>query len=326
MKCKAINHQRFLFAPRSYAGLLVALKQRGISLIEVMVAMAIMLIVLAAIVVTVSSTSLNSSVQQNLSRMMENGQLALNIISKNIRNAGFEELISVPSPVENRDRVFGQYLQGCDNATISADTDALPAWGASCISGGESDAIAVRYQGKQLHSLPALDSGSISDNDLKAVDCLGAEISASSAEIDRGDSKKITVVDNRFYVANNALVCRGNGGSGSTLALVENIESMKLWYGISRLERDNSGFMRITGQTEQYLTASEVKSHFASADDGWRRVTSVRICIIVRSSNPVPAPTHDYTNCNGKLITPKDNYLRQAMFTTVEVSNVAAGF
>ena len=302
---------------------LLKLHQKGMTLIEIMVAVTIMLVVLSAILYSVASSVATGSMQQNLSRMMENGQLALNILARNIRNSGYQELIAAPNPVQDRDR-FGQYLLGCSASSISTSTSALPGWGASCSGTNANDAIAMRFQGGQLDQLPNLTSGTTSTGSL---DCAGQSVSGSSNEMDRGDGENMTIIDNRFYIHNNTLTCWGNG-SNSALPLVQNIEEMKLWYGVSDKLLDSSGFPTLEGVTKRYMTAAELNSTYSTETDEerWNRVTAIRICIVVRSADKVGAESYDYKNCSGATVPGNgDQYLRRAMFTTVEISNVASG-
>lgn len=301
--------------------------QKGITLIEIMIAMGVMLIVLSAILYAVASSTATGLMQQNLSRMMENGQLALNILARSIRNAGYQELIAAPNPLLDRGH-FGQYLLGCSNSSISSDRTGLPNWGASCSGTNTSDAIAMRFQGGQLNQLPGLTSGTTS---IDALDCAGQLVARSiggiSNEINRGDGNNITIVDNRFYINNNTLTCLGNG-SNSALPLVQNIEEMKFWYGVSDRVVDSGGFTTLQGFTKRYMTANELNTTYSteSNEERWSRVTAVRICIVVRSANRVGAESYDYKDCSGNIRPGNgDQHLRRAMFTTIEISNVAAG-
>lgn len=297
-----------------------SLKHKGITLIEIMVAMAIMLIVLSAILLNVSSSTRSGAMQQNISNMMENGQMALNVLTRSIRNAGFQDFIKVPTPIEDRER-FGQYIQGCSNGSFSGVVSTAPEWAAStCIAGGSSDAIAVRFQGGQLQELPG-NNGLVN---LLSADCSGQPVIGADSKFNRGDGTDITIVDNRFFISDNELRCWGNGGK-TALGLVENIEAMRLWYGVSDRVKDTSGAETLAAQTARYMTASDIDNKYGAEEDRWNRVTAVRVCVLVRSANKVSSPSYTYTDCSGEEKTPTDGFLRRAMFTTIEVANVATG-
>jgi len=313
-------------------------KQKGMTIIEIMVAMVIMLIVLAAILLNVSSSTKSGRLQQSLSQMMEDGQIALNTIARGVRNAGYEEFTEVPDPLKDRPRLRNSvtsldspYLLGCQGANVSTTVSSSVAdWGATCAAASASDSIALRYQGGQLQQIPV---GSVSATDLDPRDCSGAEVTGSANELTRTDGSKIMIVDNRFYINNNTLMCWGNGSNAAT-ELVSNIQQMKLWYGVAARVRDSGGFVTTAKVTSGYMTAQTLVSNFPAETisgtegyDRWNRVTSVRVCVLVRSREPVSAPNLSFTDCDGVAQPdPGDGYLRRAMFTTVEIPNVGAGF
>ena len=304
--------------------------QRGVSLIEILVALAISGAVLAGVLLSVASAARSSASQTEQSAMVENGQYALNLLSKHIRNAGYESIKAVDKiPVKDRPR-FGAYILGCKSGTITATTVALPDWGATCNSDdGDNDAIAVRYQGGQLTTLPnsaenVTDIGASAN--LQALDCSGKVVTATTMG---GDGNPIAIVDNRFFVNdNNELVCIGNGTGAGSEPMVQNIEQLRITYGVTKRELNAAGIAILENQTVQYMSAGYLESSAAPGENPWERVTSVRICVVARSPNPVPSlPTHDFMNCNGVLQTPPaDGFARKALFTVVEIPNVGPGF
>lgn len=296
-------------------------KQQGVSLIEIMIGMVIATTALAAVLLSVAATARSSLIQNAQSAMMENGQFALNLLSKNIRNAGYESLTHVEAPVVERSR-FGDYIMGCDSGVFDGTTATLPSWGATCKSSGNNDAVAVRYQGGVLTILPG-QNDSVDASIYQDVDCAGKTVTDT---IQRVDGENITIVDNRFYLNDkDELVCWGNGG-GAAWSIAQNIEQLHLSYGVSDLVSNSSGFDTLLGQTARYMSATELTSQYSADVDPWRRVASVRICILVRSSQPIAlAPSYEYTDCNGATQTSGDSHLRRALFTTVEVANVGSG-
>ena len=305
--------------------------QHGVSLVEIMVALAISGIVLAAVLLSVASAARSSAAQTEQSAMVENGQYALNLLSKYIRNAGYESLTAVDTNHAVKDRKrFGRYILGCESGIVGDTAVALPDWGAACNADDSgNDAIAVRYQGGQLTMLPnntenVTDSGA--NVNFQALDCSGRIVAATTPG---GDGNDITIVDNRFYVNNNNLVCLGNGVGAAPTPIVQNIEQLKITYGVTNRVPNKAGIEVLGNRTVQYMNADYLESSAAPGENPWERVTSVRICVVVRSPNPVPSlPTLSYMNCNGVLQTPPpaDEFARKALFTVVEIPNVGPGF
>ena len=303
--------------------------QRGVSLVEIMVALAISGIVLAAVLLSVASAARSSAAQTEQSAMVENGQYALNLLSRHIRNAGYESIKAVDkSPVKDRVR-FGAYILGCESGIFNNATVALPDWGAACSASGSNDAIAVRYQGGQLTMLPNNAenvTGIGAGANFQALDCSGKAVTATTIG---GDGNPITIVDNRFFINNNnELVCIGNGTGAGSEPMVQNIEQLRITYGVTNRLPNSAGIATLGNKTVQYMSAGYLESSAAPGENPWERVTSVRICVVVRSPNPVPSlPSHDYMNCNGVLQTPlADGFTRKALFTVVEIPNVGPGF
>lgn len=283
-------------------------------------------IVLAAILLNVATTARSSVLQSQQSAMIENGQFALSLLGKNIRNAGYESLTRVESPVIDRKR-FGKYILGCESGIISDTASTLPAWGAQCQNSGNNDAIAVRYQGGLLTMLPK-DGDSVDSSIYQAVDCAGKAVTDT---VKRSDGEDIFIVDNRFYISSDdELVCWGNGDA-TARPVAQNIEKLQLSYGVSDRVVNNSGFTLLAGQTTRYMTATELVNKYGISGEGeadpWERVTSVRVCVQVKSSEPIfSASSYDYTDCDGNIQTSSDSHIRRALFTTVDVSNIGLGF
>lgn len=304
----------------------------GLTLVELIVAMAIMLLVLSAILVSVASSSKATSFQRNYSQLMDNGQTALNVLASNIRNAGFQEMLEVPLGGRTR---FGQYLIGCEHG-ISNSFGSVNEWSAACNDGlnnsnNTANSLGVRFQGgAQFESAPGKTSGSIS---LSVQDCTGNAVTGTNNEYDRGDGEFITIVDNRFYLKESAnpngisefnLVCSGNGKNGEVV-LVSGIEQMRFWYGVSDRDTQNASPNVVVPQVKQYMTISDFNQKYqAEGNSRWDRVTAIRVCVVAQSSQGIVPPGAQYVDCDGNT---KDmgNILRKAMYTTVDIPNAGYG-
>jgi len=136
------------------------------------------------------------------------------------------------------------------------------------------------------------------------------------------------VADNRFYIGTTtaivspSLYCKGNGGGATAQPLVENVEDLQFLYGTV-----STGTTATTATVAGYLRADEVASLATTpADDPtrWGKVMSVRVCIVVRSENPVvtDAASAQYLKCDGTVDTSQtDLRLRRAYATTVVLRN-----
>jgi len=317
----------------------------GFSLIELLVSMAIGLVIMIAVMSAYLGSSGAGRMAEAQSRMNEDAQAALNILSQHIRMAGNNP--DQPNRVDNanpalsslRNPVYGATslvmpgggttsnysLRGCDG-TFSDITTASSLDTLTCVGGGTStvpDSIAVSYEADQFNTIAA---GGIPS------DCLGNSLPVTTATVSTivgGTSTSAnvtyTVADNRFYIGTSGVIvaptlyCKGLGGTAQPL--VENVESMQFQYGTVSTATPGP-----TGPVAGYLHATEVigLATLPNEYDRWAKVSTVRICVVVRSEAPVApdAASAQYLNCFGTLVTnPPDLRLRRAYTTTVVLRN-----
>jgi len=289
--------------------------------------------------------------------MNEDGQAALAILSQQLRMTGNNPRQRNRTEESGRNPIYlptptftlptptftfsaGTYtlanfrIRGCDGtfANVTSTTATIDSLDVStCVSGTSStpaDSIAINYEADRYNTIPT--TGVI------PTDCLGnglTQISATLPTVTTTVPTTITstavyyIAENRFYIGTStailspSLYCKGNGGSGTQQPLVENIEDMQFLYGtvVSTAVTTSTATTPIIAPVAGYLRADQV---VAQAD--WNKVTAVRICVIVRSENPVVSDTAsaNYYKCDGTLDTTKtDHRLRHAYSTTVSLRN-----
>lgn len=327
----------------------------GFSLIELMVSMAIGLLMVGAALTAYVSSSGASKMAEAQSRMNEDAQAALSILSQQIKVAGNnpfqpEYTYAQPSkPVYDSNPDYGTSslsfaIQGCDSLFSNITTESNPDNLTCGLTGGLPNSIAISYEADKYNTIPS------SSASIVPTDCLGnglplktahnfpevtaaalligpIAVSAASAASAPTELKDVTyyVADNRFYIAPSAntpsLYCKGNGISSTTGPLVENIENLQLTYGT---EIPSALLDPYFG----YLTAIEVTGNsttISDRSDKWEKVKTVRICIVVRSETTFLVSDNasaSYTQCDGTLNTAQtDRRLRRAYSTTVALRN-----
>ncbi len=281
--------------------------EHGYTLVEIMVSLLIGAMLIGAVISVVIGSGLTGRRQDSQSQLAEDGQIAINLLASQLRMAGHWIPASPMPSLEPEVPV----LFGCQNgfagiAAAFADLD--------CATGTGNDAIAIRYA-------PTNMSATVVN------DCLGAQVTAPW-------------VDNRYYIGttngNPALMCRGNGGTGNATpqALIPNVESMQLRYGVADVNAPPPPGLPViydrpsySGQTTQYLRASELTDNCSSAlsaVESWCSVTSVRICLIMRSADTTAETGFTYTDCDGEEVTSDDRRIRRAVTTTISLRNRTA--
>lgn len=325
----------------------------GFSLIELMVSLTIGLVIVIASISAYLGAADSGKIADVQSRMNEDAQAALTILSQQIRMAGNNPVhpnradAFSKNPVYDSTFVGGSItsygtntfvttytlsnfsIRGCDGnfnniKTVGGSLDTLDA--STCVSGTSTvpDSVAVSYEADLFNTIKS------DTSPIKPTDCLGNKLTDIAVTFPSGTETNPTfyVADNRFYIGTSttilspSLYCKGNGGSGTTQPLVENVEDMQFMYGTVSTTTPST-----TATIAGYLTAAEVAALATTpADDStrWGKVLSVRICIVVRSENPVVSnsASGQYYKCDGTLDTSKtDLRLRRAYSTTVVLRN-----
>lgn len=306
----------------------------GFSLVELMIAITIGMAIIGAALTAFLSASTAGRASNAQSRMNEDAQAALDILSQQIRMAGNNPkqpgytLAAPRNPITNT-----VSLRGCGSTftnikPVGPTPAATNVAALSCPAGASAHSIAVSYEADQYNTIPT--AGGV------PTDCIGKSLPAQTASVNQITSPTTTApsnvtfyeADNRFYIdtsaniTNTSLYCYGNGAGSTPQPLVDNIEHLEFTYGTSPAA---SGDGTIAG----YLTASSIETDntvvaLATAAERWSRVVAVRICVVARSEQPVApdAASAQYLKCDGTLETnPPDLRLRRAYYTVVSLRN-----
>ncbi len=304
-------------------------RQAGLTLIELLVSLAIGLVIMVAIVSAYVGAAGSSRVAESYSRMNEDAQAALTILSQHLRMAGNNPKQNSYAVATPRNPAFGTgtfALRGCDgnfsNLTSATDIASL-----TCSTTSGVDSIAVAYEADRYNTVP--------DSTGTPTDCLGQALPTSTGTVNAWNGTAVaatsvtfSIADNRFYVGTStaittpSLFCKGNGGS-SPQPLVENVEDMQFIYGVA--PSTASSTLTVAG----YLTATQVITQTdlaALTSDAlrWDKVATVRVCVLIRSENAVApdASSARYVQCDGTINeSPPDLRLRRAYSTTVVLRN-----
>jgi type IV pilus assembly protein PilW len=321
-------------------------RQAGLTLVELMVALALGLLVAAACVAALiiarqGFTSVDSSAQ-----LRENSRFAANLIERIGIQAGFENRVGGNNTdwklfcATSACGVAGDMnpgIRGYDNAYILNAT-ALPgglahgdrttkcaATDTSCTNG--SDVLMVRYWG---------------DGRVGGATGDGSMINCAGMAEQEGAVPAYSV----FHVVRSAsgepvLSCSYRNPATSaweTVPLVEGVESMQLLYGVDNVTANAAPPPEDTGTdsvADLYLRASqlEVAGNAAATADNWRRVRTVRVGLLVRggAGSAVERASRTYnvlgdafvnaSDIGSALAVAADGRLRQNVVFTVHMRN-----
>lgn len=266
-----------------------------------MVAIALGLLLLAAVAAVFVGANQSTRLAIGLAGSEEAGQIALTLIGRSVRRAGYTEIVGTGTESLARNALWdGQRIGGCTGAraTLSASTATTPQarrdffLSLTCPAPGAAsapDTLAVWYQADNVAG-PA--QGAMRD-------CLGNQVAGTggvlvaSNEAFGGAALSIPLVRNVYYVQNGRLMCEGSGSPGQPQALLENIVDFKVFYGFD----DTSYNAEVAGRLEGSLyrpaastlrTAEWINDQplTLSQESAWQFVNSVYVCILTRTSEP----------------------------------------
>ena len=317
-------------------------RQRGVSLLELMIGLAIGLVVVAVITSFFGPASDHRRNLENTGQMFDNATFAAELLSDEIRAAGF--FGELPTTT-----VTWQAASPCATTLAALGWSSAPPTAPLPLVGiGAAEAtpgcISDRRAGTSMLTLRRVDFAPVAVAGLPAgihlqVSNCGTDptnkpfvVGASAAAMDLRLRNCTDVAPARRVLVRTYFVeCPGACGAGTVprltraeltpagtielTPLVDGIENLQFEYGF---DTDNDGL------PDAYRTG--LSGTVGAADNDWSNVVAVRLYLIARSQNPVvghvDAMTFDL-GLNGALPAAGDGFKRHIHTTLVRVMNVA---
>ena len=237
-------------------------RQSGMTLIEIMVALVISLFLLAGLLQMFIATRQSARVQENLSRVQENGRFGIEYINRVIRQAGYRSKTTI-------------IMKG---KTFKQEFDVNQADGSNDDGYNASDILITRFEGE--------DAGQG-----EVRNCLNEVIISPAISTDI-----LSINDS------NNLQCQSGG---TTQPILENVEDMQILYG-ERKDGTASGNVA-------YVPASDIGN--------WDNVFSIRVSLVLKTTEDLLTDTPQPYEINGVETTPPDRRLYRVFTTTVALRN-----
>lgn len=281
------------------------IRQSGLTLIEIMVALLIGAFLLAGVIQIFIVNKQTYRVQENLSRMQENGRFALDYLNRYVRLAGYVTTESL-NDIRYKDLTRNSQTGESDNSSL---TSAIFSNSSNRAVGGTdsdglnlSDSITVRFQADPSYN--------------PVSDCLGNAVDSPNGDV---------IVESRFFLQADAsngnqptLYCdpihytNSSDVDPTEQPVISGIENMQIRYCVPVDSNDtNIGCV---------LAGNDVSD--------WNQVQSVRVSLLLRSvdDNLIAQPQPYQFDVNGdgvnETITPTDKRLRRVFTTTIAVRNL----
>lgn len=316
--------------------------ERGLTLLELMISIAIGLALIAGLLTVLASTSGNSKTNERTSELMTNGRFALDSLRHELRQAGFRGYTwaepTVPSP-----SAFGTLTNECLETGASATTfvsnlrqgiwgsDNSNPFSANCIPSASyrstgsvgSDVLVIRGVADTATATADLQANTIYFRSSYAV----GQLFRGTVEPTFGTSQtpianfaeKIYVyyispfttssTENPQIPALYRVALQSNGAMTREL-VASGIEEFQVQYGVLTTAPDTRYYDTLTGSSVNTLSSD------------WDSVNSVRIWLLARNETSEPGymNTSSYLLGN-KTVTVNDNYRRQVFETVVQLRN-----
>ncbi len=278
-----MNHSSRGFESRSF--------QRGMTMIELLVALVISLIIVLAAVASLTVARRGFNTVDAASQLRDNGRFAADLIQRiGVQTGQLDTYFATsgcnPSmrdcpPQADSIALVTPNVLGVDNAVPSGSD---PVNGSTPRSAGTlgygSDILVLRYQMNRMY--PDNPDSNVVDGTM--IDCQGTTATALPA-IDRNDRLYSVLYVGTGTSGEPALLCYRQTASGPiSQPLVDGVENFQVLYGVDGVTPNSAPVLSTDSVPERYLRASEmvVAGNTVATAANWRRVRSIRIGMVIR--------------------------------------------
>lgn len=329
----------------------VRARQRGLTLVELLVALTIGLLVAIAALTTLVIGRTGFTTVDNTSQLVDRERFAIDIVSRLVSQAGFEDYgaalfasraVHAVRGYDPEPDVFGwndAFYEPLDDLAITtatriADGNRNSKCGTvadtSCRNG--SDILLVRFQG----------SGPLATPDGSIVNCRGEAEPGLTADDLNQRAANVLYVGREAATGEPSLYCayykHATAAWVSGQPLIEGVESMQVLYGTDGVTPNVAPPLYGVGTdtvVDRWLRADQLKvpGNAPATRENWRRVRAVRVGLVLRgppgsaqeaiaSSVSPLGPTYVAGADSGStLALPADSRLRRVSTFTVHIRN-----
>jgi type IV pilus assembly protein PilW len=320
-------------------------RQKGLTLVEMMIAITLSLILTAAVGFLYVGTKQTYRSQESLARLQENARYALEVISRDVRMAGYRGCAGQGKPFANTLNTPTNYawnfaipIQGFESTGTSTWSPALDASITSPLGG--SDVITVRSV--QSDGVPVVAHGSAT-GDLTVNAGSGLEqwevvlaASCTNSAVFQITNVPATTVSHADTGTNPGNVTNNLGAiytSGEVIPI-----STKTYYlrsnpagrpALYRIEADNAAEELVENVAGMQITYGEDTNGdsaidtYRDADDvvDWAKVLSVRVSLLVNTQEDSLTPQPQAYAFDGATVTAPDRRLYKVFTETIGIRN-----
>ena len=333
---------------------------KGFSLIEMMIAMTIGLLIIAALTAVIISSARSSRANDRTSEIQNNGRYALEVLKRDLQHGGFGDLtamVGVPkNPVNiTNDCAVGFAANFPQKIWGSDDVNGL---GAPCIPAANyarGDIFVVRYASttgvpavagalpnaaafvppgipnKTLYLRSAYGVGDITQTTVSTVNVAPAFDHIVQVHVYYICPWSVSAAENPQIPSLRRVVLDNTTGAMVDEPVATGIEDMQVQYGVEESKANGALVYNTDGTptgNARFENANTVDPtagvNSTTAQSKWNAVSSARIWLLARNNgserNDPYVNGTTYTMGN-KVFTPNDPFRRQLYTTTVQLRN-----
>ncbi len=286
-------------------------KNQGFTLVELLLAMALGIFLIAGVSTVYISSKQTYNVRDQTSELDENARVALRALKQHVEHAGYASTTGMVIPNFILPTGTSVTAENCADGSLNIQNTAIIAASTDRVAADGGDTIGLTYMADRQLSSDCTGAALISDptDPAEISQCLPPESANRAASyiynsFEVGSSRTNSIGD-----AIPELRC---GGSLNSIRQpwAEGIENVQFQYGIDSND---------DGAVDNYWNATTV-----DASGAWDNIISVRVGLLVRSVNPVfeRAVAEEFQVLD-QVITTLDRYRRNVYTTTIRLKNVA---
>lgn len=270
--------------------------QRGVTLIELLVALGLSLLVVSIGLAALIFSREGYSAVDHTTQLRDKERFAVDLITRLIVQAGYQDLSSPTSGTRASGGDPEPDVFGWNNAFYDVPADKILSESTKITNGNRptkctvndtsckngSDILVLRYQG-----VSATPGGTVADNSI--INCAGlGEPAALTGDLNDRALSLIHVSRGNDGEPSLSCVYFTATGTGAWISapIIEGVESFQLLYGTDGV---TPGSALVTAQdsiAERWLRADQltVAGNNAATRENWRRVRAVRVGMVLRGS------------------------------------------
>lgn len=262
------------------------LQQRGLTMVELLVALVISLLIALAAIAALTATRQGFSTVDAASQLRDNGRFTSDLIQRLVVQSGFKDVLYASQPATAAEIAanIAPNITGFNNALSSA-SDPLNAYTARTtgVDGYGSDILILRNQLVQLNANSNHADGSM-------IDCNGNSPTGTGSAPSARDERMASILSVAVSTGEPSLMCATVDSAGTistSQPIIRGVENFQVLYGVDGFTTVNTQFTGAQDSVpDRYLRADQLVvggvADSAATNSNWRRVRSLRIGMVLR--------------------------------------------